>query len=169
MALCLDANTFIEAKNRYYGFDFCPAFWDWLDREKEAGRLQCVRAIYDELKDGDDPLADWIKERRQHAWLRQNDTQDVQEANRRVVAHVEGRRGHYTDAAIANFMDGADPWLIAYCLAGGHTLVGHERPEPNARRKVKIPDVCDALGVTWMDSFDALRQLNARFQLAADA
>ena len=24
----LDANVFIEAKNRYYGFDFCPAFWD---------------------------------------------------------------------------------------------------------------------------------------------
>lgn len=27
----LDANVFIEAKNRYYGFDICPGFWRWLD------------------------------------------------------------------------------------------------------------------------------------------
>lgn len=30
MQYLLDANVFIEAKNRYYGFDFCPAFWNWL-------------------------------------------------------------------------------------------------------------------------------------------
>ena len=30
MAYLLDANVFIQAKNLYYGFDFCPAFWDWL-------------------------------------------------------------------------------------------------------------------------------------------
>jgi hypothetical protein len=28
MAYVLDANIFIEAKQRYYGLDFCPAFWD---------------------------------------------------------------------------------------------------------------------------------------------
>ena len=26
----LDANVFIQGKNLHYGFDFCPAFWDWL-------------------------------------------------------------------------------------------------------------------------------------------
>jgi hypothetical protein len=26
----LDANVFIQAKNLHYGFDFCPAFWQWL-------------------------------------------------------------------------------------------------------------------------------------------
>ena len=30
MAYLLDANVFIAAKNLHYGFDFCPAFWDWL-------------------------------------------------------------------------------------------------------------------------------------------
>ena len=30
MAYILDANVFIEAKNRRYGLDFCPAFWEWL-------------------------------------------------------------------------------------------------------------------------------------------
>lgn len=31
MAYLLDANVFIQARNLQYGFDFCPAFWDWLD------------------------------------------------------------------------------------------------------------------------------------------
>ncbi len=31
MPYLLDANVFIQAKNLHYGFDFCPAFRDWLD------------------------------------------------------------------------------------------------------------------------------------------
>ena len=31
MAYLLDTNVLIEAKNRHYGFDFCPAFCDWID------------------------------------------------------------------------------------------------------------------------------------------
>ena len=30
MPYLLDSNVFIQAKNCHYGFDFCPAFWDWL-------------------------------------------------------------------------------------------------------------------------------------------
>lgn len=165
MAKCFDANTFIEAKNRYYGLDFCPAFWDWLDVQRDVEEILCVRAIFDELAEGGDELADWIRDRRGHAWLRAVNTEDVQLAYRRVVAYVEGRRGHYNDAAIADFMAGADPWLIAYCLAGQHTVVTHELPAPDGRRKVKIPDVCNALAVPWMNTFDALRELNARFVL----
>jgi hypothetical protein len=36
MAYLLDANVFIQAKNLYYGLDFCPAFWDWLIAHNEA-------------------------------------------------------------------------------------------------------------------------------------
>lgn len=165
MAYCLDANTFIEAKNRYYGLDFCPAFWDWLDREAEGDELLCVRAIYDEIAGGGDDLAGWVRARNGHKWLCRIDAEEVQTAFQAVVRHVEGRRGHYTDDAITRFMAGADPWLIAYCLAFGHTLVTHERADPNAHRVVKIPDVCAALGVACIDGFQLIRDLNARFVL----
>ena len=32
MAYLLDSNVFIRAKNDYYDFDICPAFWDWLEQ-----------------------------------------------------------------------------------------------------------------------------------------
>lgn len=36
MAYLLDTNVLIAAKNTYYGFDFCTAFWDWLDVAAKA-------------------------------------------------------------------------------------------------------------------------------------
>lgn len=39
----LDANVFIQAKNLHYGFDFCPAFWSWVDRSHAAGRVSSPR------------------------------------------------------------------------------------------------------------------------------
>jgi hypothetical protein len=29
MAWLLDTNVLVNAKRAYYGFAFCPAFWDW--------------------------------------------------------------------------------------------------------------------------------------------
>ena len=37
MIYLLDANTYIEAKNRYYDMEFCPAYWDWLDQQFAMG------------------------------------------------------------------------------------------------------------------------------------
>ena len=39
MAYPLNTNVFIEAKNRRYGFDICPAFWDWIDHVHQAGMV----------------------------------------------------------------------------------------------------------------------------------
>src|SRR5690349_20386867 len=57
----LDTNVFIEAKNRYFGFDICPGFWEWLLLRHAAGTIFSVDAVRTELLKGNDPLADWIK------------------------------------------------------------------------------------------------------------
>ena len=38
MPYLLDANVFIQASRLHYGMDFCPAFWDWLREQHEAGK-----------------------------------------------------------------------------------------------------------------------------------
>ena len=58
MAYLLDANVFIAAKNLHYGFDFCPAFWDWLVTENESGRVFSVEKVGDEVRAVGDELAD---------------------------------------------------------------------------------------------------------------
>lgn len=63
MLYLLDSNIFIEAKNRYYGMDFCPAFWDFLDRQIELQTIISTKNVFDELSSWDDELSDWIKDR----------------------------------------------------------------------------------------------------------
>jgi Domain of unknown function (DUF4411) len=57
----LDANAFIEAHRRYYAFDLCPGYWEALLAYHAAGRLYSIDRVRDELLQGDDPLADWVK------------------------------------------------------------------------------------------------------------
>ena len=63
MAYLLDANVFIQAKNLHYGFDFCPAFWDWIDRENAATNVFSIEKVGDELRAGADDLATWAEQR----------------------------------------------------------------------------------------------------------
>ncbi len=63
MPYLLDSNIFIQAKNLHYGFDFCPAFWEWLDTEHASGTVSSVEKVRDELIGGDDDLAEWAKAR----------------------------------------------------------------------------------------------------------
>ena len=59
MAYLLDANAFIEAKNRHYGFDFCPAFWEWIVLANGDGTVFSIEPVHRELLRRDDGLGAW--------------------------------------------------------------------------------------------------------------
>ena len=59
MPYLVDSDVFIQAKNRHYGFDFCPAFWNWLVAENAKGNVFSVQQIGKELLAGNDNLATW--------------------------------------------------------------------------------------------------------------
>lgn len=39
----LDTDVFIRAKNQHYGFDLCPGFWNWIDREHVTGKVFSIQ------------------------------------------------------------------------------------------------------------------------------
>ena len=59
----LDANVFIEAKNRYYGFDICPGFWSSLVTQHKSRRVFSIDRIQKELAIQDDEIKKWIEAR----------------------------------------------------------------------------------------------------------
>jgi hypothetical protein len=122
MAYLLDSNTFIQAKNEYYGFDICPGYWEWLDRENAAGNVFSIDRIGDELEQGNDELAQWATARGKGFFL-PLDAPAVQDVSR-VSNWVQG--ADYQEHAKRAFLNSADPFLIAYGIAHGHTLVTHE-------------------------------------------
>ena len=50
----LDANIFIQAKNRHYAFDVVPGFWRWLERAHGIGIAGSVERVREELLVGQD-------------------------------------------------------------------------------------------------------------------
>ena len=72
----------------------------------------------------------------------------------------------YRQNAKEEFLASGDFQLIAYAHAHGHTVVTHELSEPAARRRVKIPDACIAMGVPYTNVFTMLRGEGAQFVLA---
>ena len=69
----------------------------------------------------------------------------------------------YTDAARREFMGIADYLLVAQAHSRKCLVVTSEQPAPNSKRKIKIPDACDAMNVSYFGPFDLYRKLGLRF------
>ena len=61
MPYLLDSNTFIQAKNQYYAFNVCPAYWDWLLQANQKKLVFSVSKVQEELVGGNDSLAQWAQ------------------------------------------------------------------------------------------------------------
>lgn len=156
----LDANVFIQAKNLHYGFDFCPAFWEWLVTRNTAGVVASIAKVADELYAGEDELSDWATERGDAFFLSPDDT--VLPALRAVSGWASGQ--DYEPAAVATFLQVADYWLVAQALAHQCMVVTHEVPA-DTTRKIKIPNACIGLGLRCVSPYEMLRRERARFIL----
>ena len=156
----LDANVFIQAKNLHYGFDFCPAFWDWLIERNRAGQVASVERIASELYAGDDDLADWARAHGGDFFLSPDAA--VMPALRSVSDWASSRQ--YEPAAIATFLQVADYWLVAHALAHRCAVVTHEVPADTVR-KIKIPNARIGLDLHCISPYEMLRRERARFVL----
>jgi hypothetical protein len=160
MAYLLDANVFIQAKNLYYGLDFCPAFWEWLIARNAAGLVFSIERVGDEIEAGADDLSKWAAGRGLGFFLKPDTA--MLPALRSVSAWTTSQR--YEPAAVNTFLQGADYYLVAQSLAHGHTVVTHEIASTSTKR-IKIPDACIGLGIKHMTPFEMLRSERARFVL----
>ena len=161
MPRLLDSNVFITAKNTYYGLDLVPAFWSWLETQAQSGEIMSTDLVYQELKNGNDDLAQWVKERRELIF-------QVESSSATVATHVAtlgnwAQSAGYRQHVIQDFMDCADPFIVGVAAEFGYTVVTQETPAGSKRKKVKIPDACSHLGVRYEDTFEMMRNLGARF------
>lgn len=159
MKYLLDANVLIEAKNRHYGFEICPGFWTWIEKTHAAGAIHSVARVGEELRAGDDRLAEWAKEQPELFVAAEEPTVA---ALREVAAWAE--QSGYRPAAISQFLAGADAELVAYSIAKQLTVVTHEIASDDVKR-IKIPNACKQFGVAYCDPFAMLDTEGARFVL----
>lgn len=157
----LDANVLIEAKNRYYGFDIAPGFWQWLEQAYEQFLICSIQPVREELKEGNDRLATWAQEHPK--FFREIDQGTTKHFG--TIARWAVSR-NYTHAALTAFTSNdTDFLLVAYAHEHHYVVVTHELSDPKARKRVKIPDACQAMKVQYTDTFQMLRETGAQFIL----
>lgn len=167
MPYLLDANTFIEAKDSYYGFDFCPCYWDWLLRANETGQVFSIERVFDELTprtEHNDDVSRWATERGKGFFLPLDVPTSVELG--KVVNYVQFLPHPVSDTNKRTFLAKADPILIACAIAYGYTVVTREVAVAANSHAIKIPNICKYFNVPTATPFQMLRHLGARFVLA---
>ncbi len=158
----LDANVFIEAKRRYYAFDFAPRFWTSLVEQARNGQIESIDKIKEELNKGKDELSDWA-DSEFIDFFASTDYVAVTTQYGELMVWVNDNSQYY-DTAKSKYANDPDGWLIAYSCVKKRVLVTEEVSDLNTHTKVKIPDVCLPFSVTCIDTFELIRRLGIKWE-----
>lgn len=158
----LDTNVLVEAKRRYYRFGLCPGFWDCLAWQHKQGVVRSIDRVRKELDLGNDDLTRWARKTAPVSFFAATTQKATAELFGQMVAWAQSQP-QYLPPAITKFATGADGWLIAYAKSQEFVVVTHELPSAEAKKEIKIPNVCQAFGVEYIDTFDMLERLSAVF------
>ena len=135
-----------------------PEFWEWLTDAGKNDRVKVPLEVYEEIKEGDDDLAEWIKhDQNKEALLFDKDV-DVS-----LVSRVmdDGYADDLSDDEVEKI--GRDPFLVAYALAdeNNRCIVTTEGSKPSRERANRhLPDVCNNFEVPCVNTFQFLRDLD---------
>lgn len=162
----LDANVFIEARDRYYAYDICPGFWPALIQAHTAKHVFSLDRIHGELvpkkKDEWDDIARWINEKVPTTFFKRTEDQVVIDLSQNLVNWVYSQP-QFMDSAKAEFATVADGWLVAYAVTNGLTVVTQEVYAPTAKKSVPVPNLCEEFDVDYVNTFAMLRSLKVKF------
>lgn len=164
----LDANVFIQAKRRFYGFDFCPGFWDALVHYRSLERVCSIDKIWEELGRGSDDLTVWARDEFGKASFQRSGDADTVAQYRQMLVWVNSQP-QFSEGARHEFQEVADGWLVAFAKAHQFTVVTLEEHNPDVRKKVPIPNLCAAHGVPYIDTFTLLRRLAIKLTWKPDS
>ena len=164
MKYLLDTDVLVDAHRRYYAFDICPGFWDWLEQKHEMRFIASIKAVYDELLRSEDRLTVWARKMNTRGFFIRNDDEAT-------VGNIKklsdwAANAQFTDEALDKFYASADLPLVAHAKAHDFVVVTRETYEENIKREVKIPNACKYIGVEYADTFQLLEKIgDARFVL----
>ncbi|WP_395690092.1 DUF4411 family protein [Nocardioides sp.] len=163
MTYLFDSNTFMEAARLYYHPEVAPGFWAWLIGDPMRDRIASVPAVQEEIANGEGELVDWARNTVPDCFWRPV-TPDTLRAAAELSTWATDPARAYKQAAIDEFLDSCDYWLIAEAHAAGLTVVTREVSAPESRSRIKIPDVCRAFGIDCAQPFPVYQRLGLRLQ-----
>ncbi len=145
---CIDTSSWIDAKTIYPISNF-PSLWDKLDALVTNKQIISPHEVYDELKQKDDEVFNWVNKRKQI--FRVLDEEQVAVAQE-IMTKFPGLIDEQKE------IPDADPFVIALAIVENKNLalMGEKcmvvtGEKPGSRNKPKIPDVCISYGIEYLN------------------
>jgi hypothetical protein len=155
---CLDANFFIEAWNKYYSPNFCGDYWEVLDALGKKDIIFVPYEVSNEINKTDDELSKWLK--KSNINIYQVD-ENVQQCLRDLFAF---NPSHLKLVDNTKNRSLADPWVIAHAMKEKAVVVTKEyKVTKTDSNKIKIPNVCENMGIEWINDFQFIEELRIKF------
>ncbi|MEX2564415.1 MAG: DUF4411 family protein [Cyclobacteriaceae bacterium] len=156
----LDTNVFIEPWTKYYSPKFCTGYFECLNKLGNNGVIAIPEMVQKEVAKVDDDLAHWLLNKSDIPVL--NITESVQQALRSIYSH-DPKHTRLTDTTKGRSM--ADPWVIAHAIVEKATVVSkEEKVVTKVSKKVKIPNVCDNMGIRCIQDFEFIEEVGIKFE-----
>jgi hypothetical protein len=165
MLYLLDSNVLITANDTYYELERIRPFWDWICAEAKRNVVKIPQEMWDEITPASEDFLLWLSANQVDLAIDEVQSPSLVES---VLLNGYGFNQSDLDD-IATIEQTNDAILIAYALADRSnrcvvTLEGVQSPDAHLPKPEnrKIPLVCHRLGVTCINTFDLIRQLDFR-------
>jgi len=152
MAFCVDTSAWLDGWNRDYPRDVFPTLWQNIEERVAANEIIASDEVYVELQKKDDDLHDWIKQRKSMLVA-------ANEAIQRRVAQILVSYPRLVDTLKGRSQ--ADPFVIATAIETNSGVVTGE--SAGTATKLRIPYVCQQLGVRCIAFLDMIRELKLKY------
>ena len=111
----LDANVFIDAKNRYYGFNICPGFWSSLITLNGTKKVFSIDRIRNELLEQDDEIKKWVKNTAPETFFKKTEDQAVVNTFEKMIQWVYSE-DQFTSGAYSSCVTTIKSFTAAYAI-----------------------------------------------------
>lgn len=154
---CLDSNVLIQAWQHYYAPKICPTYWEVINRLGKEDVIFIGQSVYDEIAKTEDDLYEWLK--KSDIKVYKQDSEVAKQLSKIFAADpshkflVDNKKGRSL----------ADPWVIAHALVSDASVVTKELNSLQGKNKIKIPNVCQNMGVRCINDFELIQELGLLF------
>lgn len=159
----LDTNFFIQSHRMSNSLDVAVSFWNKVKELADSGRLVSIDKVKKEIYGSEDQLEAWCVGNLPDDFFQ--DTSGVLVSYARIAAWAVSKNFQYKPQALQTFLDAdeADAWLVAYALEHNLKIVTNEVSAPLSKNSIKIPDVCIAFGVPFLNPMQMFREMGERY------
>lgn len=153
---CFDTSAFIDSWRRYYSPKIIEDLWEQLGMLMDSGEILVPREVMNELKVNKDDLWAWFK--KHESCVKTYTATEILIVKTLVNKY---KKLSYIDSTKPFH---ADPFVVAFGKTKNLTVVTWERGANGSTTKPKIGDLCNELGVKFIDVHTFIQEKGWKFK-----